>query len=232
MRTALALLLLAGCGPQLTQPPAEPVSPPREPAPRVLLGESGQLIEEPNPFAPRASRRADYDLNATLVARDVALVVEPAAGAPIYVSNRLGAALVRRFAGHLLLKEALGAERVFLIQPVVSPDALTQSGLLVVDWRIRAEEGGDVGAIYAQRRVSGAVTGADPWSALTNEDVELIALQTAAHLIEAPAIRDALAAAAAISTLERTPTPAARPFGEAGGPAPRTAPRPAKRPTG
>lgn len=226
---AASLLALGACGPQLTSPPDAPPGLPGEPAQRVFIGGDGEMILETDPFAPRTSRRADADVNATLIAKDVALVVEPAEGAPVYLSNRLAGALVRRFAGHILMRDALSAEEVFLIRPVIAPEGLTSDGVLIVDWRLRAQSGGDVGAVYAKRRLTGAVTGADPWTAVSDADIEHIALQTAAHLLASPDVAEAIATAAGVAALDRTPTPTARPFA-AGEAAPGRAPRPRPKP--
>lgn len=210
MRWAALLMppLLAACAP----PPA-PVAATAEDAPlyRWWLTEDGTVEYENDPYARTAVRRADHDLYVTLLSRDVALVVEPAKGAPVGVSNMLASALVRRFAGELPLNEALNAPKLFIIQPVVSGDGATVNGTLVVDWRLRDEEKRDIGVVYAARRLSGVTDGKDPWLAFTFDDAEHIALQTAAHLIDTPQVRDAVALARGTAVLEATPTPRKRP---------------------
>ena len=111
-----AILALAGCTPGFVSPPDEPPAAPAAPTERIILTEDGAVRTEEDPFSPRALRRADHDVQATTIARGVALVVEPAEGAPIYVSNLLAAALVRRFAGHQSMEEAMAAPVVFLIR--------------------------------------------------------------------------------------------------------------------
>lgn len=187
-----------------------------------LTAEGGVRIED-DPYAPRPVRRADYDQNVTLLAPNVALVVQPAIGAPVGVSNMLGAALVRRFAGALRMKEALAAAKVFVIQPRIGGGGSGEDDALIVDWRLRSEKAEDVGLVYASRRLTGAPTEADPWAAFTSGDAEHIAFQTAAHLMETPAIRAALIGARGNAVLERTPSPRAKP-GKTPPPPPR--PRP------
>lgn len=206
-RSAAILLLLAACA-----PPQEPIAAaPDEPLYRWWLTEDGTVEYEYDPYARSAVRRADHDIYVTLLARDVALVVEPAVGAPVGVSNMLASALVRRFAGELPLKEALGAPKVFIIQPFVDGDSMASSGTAVVDWLLRDEQKRDVGAVYAARRLTGVTDGKDPWQAFTFDDAEHVALQTAAHLIETEAVRDAVALARGAAALEAAPTPAPRP---------------------
>lgn len=229
IRCAGVLIVLAGCAPAFTAPPDQPALAPAGPVPaQVVVTEDGRLEAREDPYAPRALRRADHDVQATLLAPGVALVVEPAAGAPVYVSNLLAAALVRRFGGHLPTDEAMAAPVAFLIRPHVSPEALTQEARLVVDWRLRSEDGGDLGAVYAARRVTGEVTRGDPWTAVSAVDAEHVALQTAAHLIDATPIRAALAAGALEAEVATTPTPAPRPNRTVEGSevAPRLAPAP------
>ena len=228
-----AALFAAGCARNFTPPPAEPPPEPLQPGERLILTNDGQVRAEEDPFTARALRRADYDLQATTIARGVSLVVEPAENAPIYVSNLLAAALVRRFSGHLPVEEAMAAPVVFLIRPVIAADAATINGQLVVDWTLRDEKGGNVGAVYAARRLSGTVSGGDPWSAFTAEDAEFIALQTAANLIDTPALKEALNRGAVDARVALTPTPPPRPIGvtaPGSQPAPRFAPKPRARP--
>lgn len=202
--------LLAACA-----PPAEPAATaPEDPLYRWWLTEDGAVEFENDPYARSKVRHADHDIYVTLLSRDVALVVEPAIGAPVGVSNMLASALVRRFAGELPLKEALGASKVFIIQPFVSSDGGTISGKLVVDWRLRDESKRDVGVVYATRRLSGATDGKDPWLAFTFDDAEHIALQTAAHLGETQDVRHAVALARGSAVLEATPSPRKRPVAE------------------
>ncbi len=205
----LVLPLLAACA-----PPQEPQAvAPEEPLYRWWLTEDGTVEYENDPYARSVVRRADHDIYVTLLSRDVALVVEPAIGAPVGVSNMLASALVRRFAGELPLKEALGASKVFIIQPFVSGDSATINGTLVVDWRLRDERKRDVGVVYAARRLSGVIGGKDPWLAFTFDDAEHIALQTAAHLLETPEVQNAVANARNTAVLEATPAPRKRPTG-------------------
>ncbi|MEM7547029.1 MAG: hypothetical protein AAF367_15985 [Pseudomonadota bacterium] len=215
MTRALGLLLcLAGCGGQgFTSPPANPpVAETPVADERLILEQDQRTIRvEQNPYARRPSRRADYDVNATLIAENVALVAEPAEGAPIYVSNLLGAALARRFAGQLPLNEAMGAAEVFLIKPVVSGETAATDGIVVVDWLIRSERGEQVGAVFASRRLTGAIGNASFWDAFTVDDAEFIAIQTAAQIAGVQSIRDALANAAVISAVDAIPAPLARP---------------------
>lgn len=203
----LVLPLLAACA-----PPAEPVvAAPEAPLYRWWLTEDGAVEYENDPYARSAVRRGDHDIYVTLLSRDVALVVEPAKGAPVGVSNMLASALVRRFAGELPMKEALGAPKVFIIQPFVNGEGLTNSGTMIVDWRLRDAQKRDVGVVYAARRVSGVTDGKDPWQAVTFDDAEHVALQTAAHLIETPEVRDAVALARGTAVLEAAPAPRKRP---------------------
>lgn len=234
MRLALiAALIAAGCARAFTPPPQSPPPPPPEPLSRVIVDDSGEIRAEEDPFSARALRRADHDLQATMIAPDVSLVVEPAANAPIYVSNMLSAALVRRFAGHMPVEDALAAPVVFLIRPMIAADAATINGKLVVDWALRTERGKPVGAVYAARRLSGAVSNGDPWTAVTPEDAEFIAFQAAANLKETTAIREAIARAAVDARVALTPTPAPRPVTvtkQGSQPAPRFAPKPRAKP--
>lgn len=210
IRWAAILILLAACA-----PPPEPIAAtPEEPLYRWWLTEDGTVEYENDPYARADVRRADHDIYVTLLSRDVALVVEPAVGAPVGVSNMLASALVRRFAGELPLKEALRAPKLFIIQPFVSGDGMTSTGTMVVDWLLRDEGKRDVGAVYATRRLTGVTDGKDPWKAFTFDDAEHVALQTAAHLIETEAVRDAVALARGTAALEATPTPAPRPVSE------------------
>ncbi len=206
----LILPLLASCA-----PPQEAEVAAVEDAPlyRWWLTEDGTVEYENDPYARSDVRRADHDIYVTLVSRDVALVVEPASGAPEGVSNMLASALVRRFAGELPLKEALGAAKLFIIKPFVNGDSMTSSGTLIVDWVLRDEGKRDVGALYATRRLSGFTDGKDPWQASTFDDAEHVALQTAAHLIDTAEVRDAVALAQGTAVLEATPTPQKRPAG-------------------
>jgi len=219
IRLALSIvagLALAACDQGFTPPPADPpvVAPPVADE-RLFLEDDKQSVRvEQNPYARRPSRRADYDVNATLVAENVALVMQPAVGAPIYVSNLLGAALARRFAGQLPLDRAMGAAEVFLMQPVVSGASATQNGAVVVDWVIRTERGETVGAIFATRRLSGAVGTSSFWDAFAPDDAEFIALQTAAQIVEVDSIRNALSDAAAKTIVDATPSPLPRPGAE------------------
>lgn len=208
---ALVALALGGCVPGLTGPPETPPPPPAAPGERLTLNADGLIVAEADPYSRRALRRADHDIQATTLARGVSLVAEPADGPPIYVSNLLTAALVRRFSGHMPVETAMAAPVVFLIRPVVSEDALTGEGRIVVDWLVRAEDGTPVGVVYAARRASGAMTGDDPWTAVSAADAEHIALQTAATLIENPKIRDAIDRAAVTAAIALTPTPQPRP---------------------
>ena len=210
IRWAAILLLLAACA-----PPPEPVAAtPEEPLFRWWLTEDGTVEYEYDPFARTPVRRADHDIYVSLLSQDVALVVEPAVGAPIGVSNMLASALVRRFAGELPLKEALRAAKLFVIQPFVSGETMTSTGTVVVDWLLRDEGKREVGVVYAARRLSGVTDGKDPWKAFAFDDAEHIALQTAAHLIETQEVRDAVALARGTAVLEATPAPAPRPVAE------------------
>lgn len=222
----LALGLLAGCGPNFTAAPPATTPPAPLPAGELLvLGADGAVFTAEDPRAPRVIRRADLDVAATMIAPDVALVARPATGAPAYVSNLLGDALIRRFAGHAPLDQALGAAEVFVITPRLAA-APTYSGALVVDWTVATDRGAPLGAVYAERRLTGTVT-TNPWTALTPEDAEHIALQTAAELTATPAVRDAVVRAAAQAALDATPSPAIRPGRGDDGAAPATpAPRP------
>lgn len=227
-----ALLALAGCAPGFVSPPAEQPPAPAAPTARIILTEEGAVRLEEDPFSPRALRRADYDVQATKIARGVALVVQPAEGAPVYVSNLLAAALVRRFSGHQSMEEAMASPVVFLIRPSVASDAATADGKLVVDWTLTTEGGAPVGAVYAARRLTGAMRGADPWTAVSAEDAEFIALQTAAHLMEVEAVRAALASGAAEAKTSLVPTPPPRPITvvkQGSQPAPRFAPTPPRK---
>ncbi|MEM7270325.1 MAG: hypothetical protein AAF401_13890 [Pseudomonadota bacterium] len=178
---------------------------------RWWLADDGTVEYEEDPYTRRQVRRADHDVFVTLLARDVALVVEPAVGAPIGVSNMLAAALVRRFAGQLPLKEALGASKVFLIRPQVSGDSAEINGSVVVDWRLRNDRRGDVGVVYASKRLSGFRREDDPWSAFTYDDAEHIALQSASQLLEAPEVRAAVETARNLAKIEASPNPRPRP---------------------
>lgn len=227
MKRAALLLLISGCAPAFTAPPANP---PVQDVPvaeqRLILENDKTVRVERNPYARRVVRRADYDVAATLLARDVALVVEPAVGVPVYVSNQLGAALVRRFAGSLPVQEAMGAAEVFLVQPVVSGDSATTNGVLVVDWVIRSERGRELGAVFASRRLSGTISTSDPWQAFTVDDAEFLAIQVAAELSQIGPIRAALDNAATQAELDRTPTPQARPVADDAAAPASAAPRP------
>ncbi len=212
MTRAALLLMLGACAPAFTEPPAASSVPQAQVAEqRVILDADKSVRVERNPFARQTVRRADYDIAATLLAKDVALVVEPAEGVPIYVSNQLGAALIRRFAGHLPMKEALAAAEVFFVQPVVSGDSATLNGVLVVDWLIRSQRGQELGAVFASRRLSGTLNTSDPWQAFTADDAEFLAIQVAAELAQVGPIRAALENAETLAELDRIPTPVARP---------------------
>lgn len=230
---ALFLLPLAACAPGLTASPENPPPPPAPPEARLMLNEEGIIVAEADPYARRALRRADHDLQATTIARGVTLVAEPAEGAPVYVSNLLNAALARRFGGHLPVKDALAAPVVFLIRPVVSEEALTAEGRIIVDWLLRTETGEPVGVVYAARRLTGAMERGDPWTAVSPADAEHVAIQTAANILEAPAIREALARGAVDAAISRTPSPTPRPKrAEPPSAAPPAAAPPAPRPAG
>ena len=211
IRWAAILLLLAACVPG-ERPELSPTV--VEPLYRWWLTDDGAVEYENDPYARSDVRRADYDIYVTLLSRDIALVVEPAAGAPVGVSNMLASALVRRFAGELPLQEALSASKVFIIRPFVNGDSMASSGTAVVDWLLRDEQKRDVGAVYATRRLSGFTDGRDPWQAFTFDDAEHVALQTAAHLLETQAVRDAVALARGTAVLEAAPTPSPRPATE------------------
>lgn len=235
MRAKLAaVLFLVACAP----PGGEGVSAPEAGAgadpfagQRLFVTDQGIRVED-DPYTRRVARLADIDVFTTLLAPDVALVVEPAEGAPARVSNLLGGALVRRFAGDLDKTQALGAAKVFLIQPVLAEDAARFDGVLVVDWRLRSETAEEIGAVYASRRLSGAVR-TSPWDAFTADDAEFIALQSAAQILETDAVRRALTAARDIALLENAPTPVLRAQPETAEPPPAgsaTTQRPAPRP--
>ncbi len=181
---------------------------------RWWLTDDGAVEYENDPYARSDVRRADHDIYVTLLSRDVALVVEPAAGAPVGASNMLASALVRRFAGELPLQEALGASKVFIIQPFVNSESMTSSGTLFVDWVLRDERKRNVGVVYAARRLSGVTDGRDPWQAFTFDDAEHVALQTAAHLTDTAEVRDAVDLARGTAAVEATPTPRKRPESE------------------
>jgi len=210
-RWAAILLLVSACDPGERPDLAPTVV---EPLYRWWLTDDGAVEYENDPFARSEVRQADHDIYVTLLSRDVALVVEPATGAPVGVSNMLASALVRRFAGELPLKEALNASKVFIIQPFVGSDSLTSSGTMVVDWSLRDERKRDVGVVYATRRLTGSINDKDPWQAFTFDDAEHVALQTAAHLVDTPAVRDAVALARGTAAIEATPTPQKRPTSE------------------
>ncbi|MEL6793115.1 MAG: hypothetical protein AAFP78_06660 [Pseudomonadota bacterium] len=228
-----ASFALAACARNFAPTPGAPLDAPPEPTENVIVSDAGELSVRRSPLSQPFLRRADYDLQATTIARGVSLVVEPAANAPVYISNLLAAALVRRFSGHEPVEQAMAAPVVFLIRPTVAVEALTIDGHLIVDWSLRTERGRAVGAAYAARRLSGAISGADPWTALTPEDAELIAIQTAANLLEVEALRAAIEAGAAEAQAALTPTPTPRPITvtrQGSQPAPRLAPAPAGRP--
>ncbi len=211
MRWAVILLLTAACAPGERPDLAPTVV---EPLYRWWLTDDGAVEYENDPYARSDVRRADHDIYVTLLSRDVALVVEPAAGAPVGASNMLASALVRRFAGELPLQEALGASKVFIIQPFVNSESMTSSGTLIVDWVLRDERKRNVGVVYAARRLSGVTDGRDPWQAFTFDDAEHVALQTAAHLTDTAEVRDAVDLARGTAALEATPAPRKRPLGE------------------
>ncbi len=211
MRWAVILLMVAACVPGERPDLGPPVV---EPLYRWWLSDDGTVEYENDPYARSDVRRADHDIYVTLLSRDVALVVEPATGAPVGVSNMLASALVRRFAGELPLSEALGAPKVFIIKPFVNGDGMASTGTLVVDWVLRDEGKRDVGVVYAARRLSGVTDGKDPWQAFTFDDAEHVALQTAAHLTNTAEVRDAVALARGTAALEATPTPRKRPESE------------------
>ncbi|MGB0853555.1 MAG: hypothetical protein ACPGVA_02290 [Pikeienuella sp.] len=210
MKRLVPLAFLAACGPALTNPPANPPIA-EEPTQRIFLAEGGTIRVEDDPYSRRPIRYADHDAYVTKISDKVALVVEPQLSAPAAVSNLLGAALVRRFQGQLPEAEALSAPRVFFIQPVLSAEATRQTGKMVVDWHLRTADRRDVGAVYATRRLSGQMTGTDPLTAFTVADAEHIALQTAAHLIDTPAISAAMRDAQTLAIISQTPAPAKRP---------------------
>ena len=203
-------LIAVGCGPRLTAPPKHPPIA-EEPTQRIILDEGGLIRVEDDPFSRRAIRRADYDTHVTKISSRVALVVEPQPDAPAAVSNLLGAALVRRFQGHLDEAEALAVPRVFFIQPFFSAEATRQTGKMVVDWRLRTAAGRSVGVVYAARRLTGEMRGTEPLTAFTVADAEHIALQTAAHLLDTDAIQVAMKDAAVLATIDETPAPTPRP---------------------
>ncbi|MEO0362261.1 MAG: hypothetical protein AAF322_14185 [Pseudomonadota bacterium] len=196
----------------------------------ALLGADGDRLFVGEPRARRLDRRADLDPNATLIAPGVALVAEPAEGAPAYVSNSLGGALARRFAGHTPLDRALAAPEVFFATPILLPPA-TPDDPLIVDWTIRRPGRPPLGAVYAQRRLTGP-RGATLWLRLSASDAEHIALQTAAGIEATPEIRLAVARAAARAEIAETPSPRANPRARSGEPTldGRPAPRPRPRP--
>ncbi|MEL7463065.1 MAG: hypothetical protein AAFN79_03305 [Pseudomonadota bacterium] len=228
-----AVVALAGCAPTFAPAPEAPPTAPPEPTQNVIVSDTGELSVRRSPLSQPFLRRADYDLQATTIARGVSLVVEPADDAPVYVSNLLAAALVRRFSGHEPVERAMSAPVVFLIRPTLAVETLTIDGHVIVDWSLRTERGRPVGAAYAARRVTGAVTGGDPWTAFTPEDAEFIAIQTAANLLEVEALRSAIEAGAAEAQAALTPTPPPRPITvvrQGSQPAPRFSPGPRTRP--
>lgn len=173
----------------------------------ITFWDGAALRTAPDPHAVLPALHTERQKLGTLIARDVGLFVEPASDAPAYVSNLIAGALVRRLAGHVALHRALGAGRVFTIEPHV----VAARGRVAVNWRLFTEEGEEIGAFLAAARMSGAPRAGHPFAGFTPEDAERIAFQTAARLEEAPFVADAIRAAQTLTRLDRTPTPPARP---------------------
>lgn len=173
----------------------------------ITFWDGAALRTEPDPHAVLPARHTERQNLGTLMARDVGLFVEPATGAPAYASNLIAGALVRRFAGHIALHRALGAGRVFTIDPHV----VAARGRVEVSWRLFDGEGQEIGAFRVGARMSGAPEAGRPFAGFTPEDAERIAFQSAARLEEAPHVADAIRAAQTLARLDRTPTPSARP---------------------
>lgn len=228
MRTAILLTAMAACAPATTPPPETP--PPvfdGEQRSRFWFGRDGGLMIAPDPFDRADVRRADHEIFVTRMAPGVALIVRPQMEAPAEASNLLASALVRRFDGRLPDDVALSEQRLFIATPYLDADGAAATGTLVVDWVLTDAAGASVGAVWAERRLSGVMRDGRPLTALTADDAEHIALQSAAQMLETDAVRAAVARAAVGAAIDAVPPPAPRPFDDvevARAPAP--APRP------
>lgn len=180
-------------------------------AQRWWLKDDGGIRIETDPYAPRTALKGEYETFVTRLAPGVAMIVEPAVGAPPVVSNMLGDALVRRFGGRLPGATALDTQRLLLIRPHISQDRGAISGSLIVDWRLADQRGAPLGAVFAQRSLTGVITGDDPLTALTRKDVEMISIQTASHLLEFAPVVQAINDTQALAMIETTPVPKRRP---------------------
>ncbi|MGB0506536.1 MAG: hypothetical protein ACPGGK_10105 [Pikeienuella sp.] len=178
---------------------------------RWWLQNDGNVRVEADPYAPRTALKGEYDTFVTRLAPGVAMVVEPAVGAPAEVSNLLGDALVRRFGGRLPGVTALDTQRILLIRPHISQDKGTINGSLIVDWRLADQSGKALGAVFAQRKLTGVITNGDPLTAITRQDAEMISIQTASHLLEFAPVVDAINDTQTLAMIETTPAPRVRP---------------------
>lgn len=167
----------------------------------ITFWDGAALRTATDPHATIPALRTEPQSFAALAGEDVGLLIEPAAGAPVYVSNLIAGAVVRRFSGHLEARRALSAERLLALAPVVS----LSGEEAVVDWRVYDERRAPLAAFRTRARMSGEGRGL---AAFTPEDAERLAFQTAAMLEEAVNIADQEAHA----RIGRTPTPLSRPM--------------------
>jgi hypothetical protein len=175
------------------------------------LTDDGGIRVEPDPYAPRTALEGEYDTFVTRLAPGVAMVVEPAVGAPPVISNLLGDALVRRFGGRLPGATALDTQRLLLIRPHISQEKGANTGVLIVDWRLADQTRAPLGAVFAQRKLTGVMIGDDPLTALTRQDAEMISIQTASHLLEFAPVVEAINDAQTLAMIELIPAPKQRP---------------------
>lgn len=169
----------------------------------ITLWDGGTLRTAPDPHAAVPALRTDPQTFGALAGADIGLVVEETSGAPVYISNLIEGAVIRRFSGHVALQRALAATEVLTFTP-----SLVLSGEEVfVDWQVFDARRALLAEFLTHARMSGAAKAGRPFVAFAPEDAERIAFQAASAFEDAVDI-DELEARA---RLERVPTPQTRP---------------------
>lgn len=169
----------------------------------ITFWDGETLHTAPDPHAAIPARRTDPQTFGALAGADVGLVVEETSGAPVYVSNLIEGAVIRRFSGHVALQSALGAGQVLSF----APSLIVSGADIYVDWQVYDARRALLADFLTHARMSGATEAGRPFAAFTSEDAERIAFQVAAAFEEAVDIGELEARA----RLDRTPTPEARP---------------------